>query len=495
MRQEEVFLSEIDLGKRYRSDDQLNLVDLVLSIKTFGIIQPITLLLKETVPGGVQNETDPDAPFLLLAGGRRVYSAIAAGLETIPAAIRDFHELRMTKEELQKADPDMVELRIRELEAEENLQREDLTDYDEIKLTREIHRLKQELYGDESHKKVATTLPGWSMADTAKLLKKSKMSISIDVALADAADEYPEVAEALKINKATAREVLKKKQRREDLEAAVKKVSTRVKSTPDKIRRKNLAEAYIKGDFFELIKDEPDGHYALVEMDPDWGIPLKESYEATNRGSVPFTTEEYQEIPLEEYEEKIGFALKECYRVMTAASWLVLWFGNKDMKEINERLLKSAGFKWDRSPCIWVKDLGAGFNRNPPFNLTNDYETFFICRKGPVNIIKRGHTNVFPYKRVAGQSKVHITEKPVELYDEIFNTLTLPNSRTLVCFAGSGNAMRAAANMGNPVKGIDLSEEFQKQHILRCFQDPTPYRSHEPGKSRLFGLSMEGVGI
>lgn len=486
MELKEVSLSEIDPGFRYRSQEDYDLMELLPSVQRWGILQPVTVLLKSSVPKGVQHETDAKAPYLLLAGGRRFYTSKAARLQSIPAAIRHLSELDLTEEELaliEEKSP-LVELRVREIELEENIQRKNLNDLDKAKITKEIHGLKQARFGDHKYKKLRVPdKPGWSTSDTAELLKTNRETVRIELLLADEAEKDPEVAAALKNEgKSAAKKVIIKKERLKQLHTATQKIQTQKAATPEDQKRTELAAAYQVNNFFEAIKTEPDDYYGLIELDPDWAIPLKESYEASNRESHPDHVEEYKDINPKEYYQLMLPALKEAYRILRPNGWLFLWFGNKNMREINEKLLIEAGFVFDRAPAIWCKDESAGFTRNSQWSLSNDYETFFYARKSPkANIIKRGRSNRFTFRRVAAGKKIHITEKPVELYQDIFATFGLPGTPTLVGFAGGGNALLAGNNLGNPVKGFDLSEHFKKEFIMKVFDPkvtPGEYKSY-----------------
>ena len=77
--------------------DQDALKDLADSIKTYGVFQPI--IVKKSIKG-----------YDLVAGERRVRAAKMAGMETIPAIVKDFSDEMM-----------------REIALLENLQRENLT--------------------------------------------------------------------------------------------------------------------------------------------------------------------------------------------------------------------------------------------------------------------------------------------------------------------------------------------------------------------------------
>lgn len=93
-----------------REFDEAKLSDLALSIKQYGVLQPLTVsrLEHETTEGGLVTEYE------LIAGERRLRAAKLAGVSQVPAIIRT-------------GDTDMMKL---ELAILENLQREDLNAVD-----------------------------------------------------------------------------------------------------------------------------------------------------------------------------------------------------------------------------------------------------------------------------------------------------------------------------------------------------------------------------
>ena len=91
--------------------DESRLVELAESIRTYGILQPLTVIRKE-IPG---EDGSFRSEYELIAGERRLRAAKMAGLEQIPVIIRSGEESELMKLELAII---------------ENLQREDLNAVD-----------------------------------------------------------------------------------------------------------------------------------------------------------------------------------------------------------------------------------------------------------------------------------------------------------------------------------------------------------------------------
>jgi len=131
------YINEVELSKIFPNPDQPRhefdedaLQDLCVSIKTIGVIQPISL--RET----------PDGNYQVIAGERRYRAARMAGLTRIPAYVKT-------------AEDDLV----MEMALIENIQREDLNSI-EIALAfqklQEIYNLTQEKLSERLGKKRAT---------------------------------------------------------------------------------------------------------------------------------------------------------------------------------------------------------------------------------------------------------------------------------------------------------------------------------------------------
>ncbi len=102
----EISIDDIELNPfqpRTRFDEQL-LEELASSIRKLGIVQPLTVRVKE------------DNKYQLIAGERRLKAALLAGLQTVPAYIRTADDQAMLElalvENIQREDLDAIEIAI-----------------------------------------------------------------------------------------------------------------------------------------------------------------------------------------------------------------------------------------------------------------------------------------------------------------------------------------------------------------------------------------------
>jgi len=66
---------------------------------------------------------------------------------------------------------------------------------------------------------------------------------------------------------------------------------------------------------------------------------------------------------------------------------------------------------------------------------------------------------------VSPSKKIHDTERPIHLYEEIFGTFLAPGTSVCVPFLGSGKAILAANNCGVTAFGCDMSDVYKARYV------------------------------
>lgn len=438
----EVMVSDIISEGRFRED--LGDVDsLVLSFKKEGVIQPLAVRDNE------------DGSYKLLAGGRRYDAAVKAKLETVP--VRCYPA-------------DISELEMRSIELMENVCRKDLSWIEDAKLKKEIYLLQVAIHG-EKHS-TNPNAPGVSKRDVADLLGKSHFSINQDIQLADALEIFPELEKAK--NKNEANKMLSKFQEEMIKAEITKRIEGKVASTPTEKLHQDLISRYIVGDFFDRIGDIPTGSVDFIELDPPYAMDLlkikKDVGENTN----------YEEIKKEDYPAFMETVIKECVRVMSSNSWIVVWHA-MEWRHLIHNLLVASKLRLNDVGAIWNKG-NTGQTLNPDMDLASCYEPFLYARKGDSPIIRQGRSNVFSFKPVSSMDKTHITERPIEMIQEIMQIFCWEGARVFVPFLGSGNSILSACNIGLKAFGFDLSQENKDSYALKVISStPGKYRSYKEG--------------
>jgi DNA modification methylase len=432
-----VALASIQYGDRIREDFG-ELEELKASILRRGIIQ--TLAVKRL----------DDGSYLLLAGGRRWKACTELGVERVPVRIYD---------------RDLNDEEIKAIELEENLYRKDLSWQEEVALKAQIHELQLNIHGGA---KVSTApdAPGWSKRDTAELLGESATNTAADLNLSTFLEAIPELKNC--DTKAEATKLLKKLTNQVKVDTLAKQASEMHCNTPIEILRQQIMSNYLIRDCVEGMKEVEDEVIDLVEIDPPYAIKLKENKFALNRGDKQhdnLQADDYNEIDGDKYLPFMEQVFKESYRCLKKDGWLLCWFGPDPWFEPLLHLLRKTGFVVKGMPALWVKNVGQ--TMMPSRYLGNSYEMFFYARKGSASIQKQGRLNTFNYPTTSGNNRIHLTERPVELIEDVLDTFALPGSRVMVPFLGSGNTILAAYNKGMQAFGFDLTDNYRNHFVAR----------------------------
>ena len=415
---------------------------LELNMKESGLISPLAVMDKK------------DGTFFLLAGERRFTVLSRNGVAEIPARIYD---------------TELTDLEMKVIEKSENFFRKDMEYWEMDKLTLEIHRMQQAIHG-------AITTPGpgqegWKMEDTSEMLGGvSKATVSQAIKRAEIREVCPEAFEGCK-TAADALKVIKKIDEAIVKQVIAKQIEVKNENGTASSALVQLSKSYIIKSCFDGIKEIPSGVFHLVEIDPPYAIKIME--QKKSEGESQYQQSDYNEIPAPIYMDGdpngtwkgMKTLLKESYRVMTEHSWLLCWFGPEPWFEPMYKAIKEAGFETTRMCPIWVKPSGQ--TKQPETRLPNAYEMFFYAWKGRPAIARQRGTNTFVYSPVPSQSKVHPTERPIEMIRDIYETFAFQGSRVLIPCLGSGNGMIAAHQAGMTAIGFDLSKGYRDSFLVK----------------------------
>lgn len=437
-------LDSIVEGERFRKEyGEAEMEDLKASILREGIITPIAVM--------PQNGT---GKYLLLAGGRRLLACQELMINEIPCRIF----------------PDMDAIRQRAVELHENITRKDMSWQEETCLKKEIHDLKIAEHGEK--KSTAIDAPGWGKEDTSKLLGESRRNTSRDIELASMINVIPELSRCK--TKFEAQKLVKKMTQRVKNEMVAEAVRVTAKDDEKDTRRKKLVANYILFDAIEGMRKLQSESVNFIEIDPPYGIDLGSMRNTQTKGT---STMEYNEVDAAVYPEFLANVFKEAFRVLKQGGWLICWFGQDPWYEIVKQGLRDSGFNLATIPGAWIKNVGQ--TMNPALRMINTYELFFYASKGKGELATQGHYNTFQFKNVHPSRRVHPTERPVELIQELLTVFAHPGDTVLCPFLGSGNTILAAANLNMTCFGYDLSKPYKDGFTIRVFESqPGEYKSY-----------------
>ena len=399
-------------GERFR-DDYGEIEELAVSIQRYGLLHPIIV----------------DEEMNLIAGERRLKAHRLLGIEEI--------EVRQLK--------DISELERREIEIEENLKRKDFTWQEEVKAKREVDRIKRELYGSA----IKGHGGGWSIRDTAESVGDSLGTVSRDLRLARAIEEFPELAS--ETTKDAAWKKFQRMQERIYVDALAEKVKVEIDS-----------KCIVCGNNEVEMRKLKAASVDLVFTDPQYAIGLDKKFKSADAwgGKVYQQDDEFERVM-----NNISIVMKECYRVLKDDRHMYVWFGIQHYDYFLKMLI-DIGFNVNPVPCVWHKKGGGGAGGSE-FAYASNYEVCFFAMKGRRPLNKLGQTNVWEEPRVAPQRKVHPTEKPRSLIRKCIEQSTQPGELVIDPYGGSFSTIIAALETKRNAWGCDIDKEYCGQGVLK----------------------------
>lgn len=432
-------IKSIKIGDRFRKDygKESDWNDFVNDINQNGLISAIAVR---------QIESDQ---YELLAGGRRLRACTELKYETINATIYTG--------EIDQADMIIIELN-------ENLKRKSLTPREEAEGKLKLVELMQNKYGKKEGRS-RLQKDGVSMRDVARMVGESEANFSRDVSLARAFAVMPELSNCK--TKGEAYKLAQKKLKTVDEYEAVQKIKERQKKAETENKQTPedyLANWYKTGDFFKGIRDVGSNTVNLFEIDPPFSINLKDVKRNPDKENI----KHYNEIDVDEYEQFMKNVFKEAYRVAALNSWLIVWYAPEPWAENIFKWATEAGWTGRRLPGIWSKGI-AGQNNQPMKYLTNSTEYFYYFRKGEPALNKPGRSNEFNFNPVSPKNKIHPTERPIEMIEEIISTFVPKGSIICTPFLGSGNTLLAAHNLDCLAYGWEKATQYKDSFLTRVY--------------------------
>lgn len=237
------------------------------------------------------------------------------------------------------------------------------------------------------------------------------------------------------------------------------------------LRKANLAKAkdsYVVGDFMEqakqLIKEKQK--FDLIECDPPYAIDLVGRRDDDKAVAI----ETYEEIPEDKYFQFIMDTVDPCEQLLKESGIMIFWFGVQHYEMVLKALKYKNGVSgkernWSVAhiPFHWVAPSGT--TNRPGQRLASCIDMAFVVMGKKAAFNKRGRPNWVVAPRVHTRRRWHLTQKPMTMYGQLFDTLIDlrigDNYKALVPFAGSGTSIAVLSLFGVDTVGFDLSERHK----------------------------------
>lgn len=472
-------IQDIKIGPRARTDYG-DIEGLSASLARYGLIEPIVL---------DQNDG-------LVAGGRRLAAAVNLGWEEIGFVRRT----------------DLNPVALKELELEENLRRKDMTWVEEVKGVHTLYSMRMERYGSArvaSDVREDLGIGGYSIRDAATELDRSKTAISLDIQIAKALEEFPELAsEGTKAaawrryhrekEMQTRKELARRAAARGDTDAAApatggegKKddwlasiLNGRESSGPapasappvpqsrgDALSldptnvRQQIRKSSFKGKGTIYWGDSRDVLRAFasrrimfdcIVTDPPFGLGLfKKGQTTTGTRLAEAEGGMYDDDP-----HKVMDMLDDVFmwasKLLKPDGHAYVFFHMTRYEEVYTMLRKHFG-TCEETPIIWAKNTPA--IGDPNLSYVYSYEPCFFINKGR-HMVKPQAFNVLRYDTIPPMQKIHPTQKPSALLRHLVQASCVEGEMVLDPFCGSGSTLVGAAQSGCSFVGIEREEAF-----------------------------------
>lgn len=434
-------VASIDVGERFRKDYG-NVQDLADNIGEYGLLHPLVI----------------DEQHRLLAGGRRLQAVKLLGWERV-----NCHYIY-----------ELDEITRRKIELSENLLRQNLSPWEQAKLTKEIQRLLMLEAGvtEEEVQKIDPQNPHVQQAYSARAIADirgvSPMTVVRDLRLANAAELMP----SLEHDDSTTNALRKIDRMIDDIERAL--------DLRARVREIEAMQDYIKeGDATSLICQVDSNSIDCIITDPPYGTGNLDGniYKYRNEKNYDDSPEATLAIL-----RSIGPELR---RVLKPDGHLWAFFG-PSLWQPSIDVWKQSGFELSNIIGVWYKIGGATGTVNWDYDLAPDWEPLLLAHNRERKLsFKHGATFVFPPD--LGSNRLHPNQKPLALIKELIRLSTRAGDMVLDPFSGAGTTAVACKELGRKFIVFDIDPrniQITKQRLINTQGIPVPVagtQSVQPG--------------
>lgn len=214
----------------------------------------------------------------------------------------------------------------------------------------------------------------------------------------------------------------------------------------------NLLNKVTQGDCLEVMKGIEDGSVDLLLTDPPYNVSQKSNFHTMGRKGVDFGEWD------KEFNQEDWLRLA-CSKVKKGGS-AVIWNAYKNIGVMTE-VLKSEGFIV-KELLIWRKTNPMPRNRDRLYVTSLEVALWAVKGKGwTFNRQRDTYENaIFEYPTVHHSKRVHPTQKPSTLWEDLLLIHSNEGDVVLDCFSGSGVTATTCTKLGRNFIGIELDENY-----------------------------------
>lgn len=348
-----------------------------------------------------------------------------------------------------------TEIDLKEIELNENIEREELAWPDRVAAIAEIHRLKTARNPEQSFLKTAREITEAKGIDTPTNRTKIAQEVSRSLITSDFLDK-PEVKSA--------------RNEKEAFNAAIRLLRQNFAA---KIPPKPSNHRFIEGDALVVLEEliAAGEKFNAFILDPPYGVDAQTFVNKTD------TQHSYDDSPAKAMRLNLGL-LARCFKLATENSHLWL-FCDVDHWLTLRRGASEAGWLAFPTPVVWNSGV-RGHIPNQKIGIRRNHEFLMFMMRG-----EQGLSKVFDdvINGIPGGSiEYHAAEKPKRLYELLMDLSCVGGNRVLDPCCGSGTVFRAGHSKNLSATGIDNSPEyaaFCRSVIAELSQTPEEKKAKE----------------
>ena len=205
------------------------------------------------------------------------------------------------------------------------------------------------------------------------------------------------------------------------------------------------------GDCLEEMKKMPDMSVDLILTDPPYGISRQLNCKNQRLGTTAklnFDFGEWDKFNIEWFNEA----------VKKTRGWIITFCAKKDIGKYWEILEKEGFIAIDT--VAWVKPDPLPLNAKSRF--LNAWEAIVVGKRGGAHWGSNYLHNVLKYQAPKGKNRVHPTQKPLGLIEELIKVTTKEGDIVLDPFIGSGTTAVACKMNNRRFVGFEINPEYYK---------------------------------
>lgn len=246
-----------------------------------------------------------------------------------------------------------------------------------------------------------------------------------------------------------------------------------------------LESGFYNMDCMEALPDYPDGYFDLAVIDPPYGIKVfLKNNPSRSKKAVAKDYKQYAGGDMTAPGPEFFSELKRVSRNQ------VIFGANHFIGNIEAGFrMASGGAIGADSPCwiVWDKDNGK--------NDFADAELAYTSFKTAVRIFKFRWAGMLQGNMKDKEARIHPTQKPVALYDWIFENYAKPGQKILDTHVGSASSLIAARHHGLDFVGFELDKDYYKAASARFERETAQMELIDILPIRLGGKTMKKADI